>query len=69
MITALKVKVPENDEGINKIINKLKRDKIESEIKRARGVSVRHITYTSYSGKIKLEKADKIIGEQKSQLL
>ena len=69
MITALKVKVPENDEGINKIINKLKRDKIESEIKRARGVSVRHITYTSYSGKIKLEKADRIIGEQRSQLL
>ena len=69
MITALKVKVPENDEGINKIINRLRRDKIESKIKRARGVSIRHITYTSYSGKIKLEKADKIIGEQKSQLL
>lgn len=69
MITALKVKVPNNDQGINKVINKLRRDKIETEIKRARGVSVRHVTYTSYSGKIKLEKADRIIGEQKSQLL
>lgn len=69
MITALSVKVPEKTTGINKIVNKIRRDKVESTIKRARGVSVRHVTYTSYSGKIKLEKADKIIGEQRSQLL
>lgn len=69
MITALSVKVPEKTTGINKFINKIRRDKVESSIKRARGVSVKHITYTSYSGKIKLEKADKIIGKQRSQLL
>jgi len=69
MITALSVKVPEKTTGINKLVNKIRRDKVESTIKRARGVSVRHITYTSYSGKIKLEKTDRIIGEQRTQLL
>ena len=69
MITALSVKVPEKTTGVNKLINKIRRDKVESTIKRARGVSVRHITYTSYSGKIKLEKTDRIIGEQRTQLL
>lgn len=69
MITALSVNVPEKATGINKLINKLKRDKIEIEIKKARGVSVKHVTYTSYSGKIKLEKTDKIIGAQRNHLL
>lgn len=69
MITALSVNVPEKPTGIKKLINMLRCDRIDVEIKRARGVSLKHITYTSYSGKIHLEKADKIIGAQRNHLL
>ena len=36
---------------------------------RARGVTLRHVIYTSYSGEVKLEKADEAVGMQRGRLL
>lgn len=69
MITMLSVSVPEQKKGIVGIAKKLKKDKLRVEIKKARGVSLKHITYTSYSGKVCLDKAGRIIGAQRTQLL
>ena len=69
MLTAFSVKLPPKAEGFKKLTNKLHRDKVETQILRARGVSLRHITYTSYSGELRLDRADRLIGAQRSQLL
>lgn len=69
MITALSVRIPEKSEGLKKIANKLRRDKVEIKISRARGVTLKHITYTSFSGEVRLDRADKIIGEHRNRLL
>ncbi len=69
MLTSLSVKFPEKGKGLKKLINNLRKDKVSVEVKRARGVSIRQITYTSYSGKIRLDKADSVIGAQRSRLL
>ena len=69
MITALTVKMPESKGGLSKLARKFMRDKMEVSVKRARGVCVRHITYTGYKGRICLEKADKAIGSQRTQLI
>lgn len=69
MITALSVKIPKEPKGLQKIFRKFRRDRVELTIKRSRGVSLKHIIYTSFSGKIKLEKIDTLIGNQRSKLL
>ncbi|MBR1483498.1 MAG: hypothetical protein IJ598_11100 [Ruminococcus sp.] len=69
MLTALSVRIPEKSEGLKKWVDKLRRDKVEIQINRARGVSLRHITYTSYSGEVRLDRADRLIGAQRTQLL
>ena len=69
MLTALSVNIPERAEGFRRLANRLRRDKVEVQVSRARGVSLRHITYTSYSGEVRLDRADRIIGAQRSQLL
>lgn len=69
MITALSVEFPEKGKGLKRLINSLKKDKAAFFVKRARGVYIKQVVYTSYSGKIKLEKIDKIIGAQRNHLL
>ena len=69
MITALSVRVPERQKGIRALAGLLRHDKIEITTKRARGVSLRHIIYTSYSGEVRLEKADEAVGIQRDRLL
>ena len=69
MLTSLSVKFPEKGKGLKKLANKLRKDSVNVEIKRARGVSIKQITYTSYSGRIMLDKADSVIGAQRSRLL
>ena len=69
MMTALSVRIPEKQRGIKALAEKLRRDKIEITMKRARGVSLRHIVYTSYSGEVKLEKTDDAVGIQRDRLL
>ncbi len=69
MLTALSVKMAERPAGIKGIVNKLKRDKIQINVIESRGVALKHVTYISYSGQVKLDKTDKIIGSQRSRLL
>lgn len=69
MITTLSVKLPEKPKGIKSLFYALRRDKAAVEIKKARGVSVKQITYTSYSGKVRLDKVDCIIGAQRNHLI
>ncbi len=69
MITALSIITPEQGKGIKRLINSLRANKISVELRRARGVCVKHITYTSYNGKINIGKIDKYIGTQRNRLL
>ncbi len=69
MITALNVIIPEKGKGIVKLINSLHPDKITVEIKRARGVCLKYITYRTYSGKIKLDKLSPIVGIHRQRIL
>lgn len=69
MITALSISVPEHKKGIKGITDRLKKDRLNIEIKKARGVSLKHVTYTSYSGEVRLNKADRAVGSQRMQLL
>lgn len=69
MLTALSVRLPEQQTGIKQLARRLRRDKVQIDIKRARGVTLKHITYISYSGQVRLDKTDKIIGSQRSRLL
>ncbi len=69
MITALTVNVPEKRKGIFGLVDKFRRDKVDMQLRKARGVSLKHITYTSYSGKLKLEYIDHLIGAQRNHLI
>lgn len=69
MITSLSFSIPEKDNLLKKILYKIKNDKVDVKIEQARGVHIKQVKYTSYSGKLKLEKVDKFIGAQKSKLV
>ena len=69
MITALSVNIPKKKKGLSGWADKLRRDRIEVEDKNARGVTLRHITYTSYSGELRLEKINFAVGVQRGRLL
>lgn len=69
MLTAFSVKLLPKPTGIRGIANRLRRDKVEIRIVRARGVTLKHITYISSSGEVRLEKTDAAVGEQRDQLL
>ena len=69
MITALSVTVPDKRKGLKRLIDFLRKDKVDVQVNRARGVYLKHVTYTSYSGKINIKKIDRIIGAQRNHLL
>lgn len=69
MMTALSVKMPERRQGLRGWTQHLRRDKIEVQTCRARGVTLRHVTYTCYSGQISLEKLDDAVGLQRGALV
>lgn len=69
MITALTVRVPERRKGIRGFFDRFRQDKADVQVKRARGVYLKHITYISYSGKIKTERINEIVGAQRNHLL
>ena len=68
MLTALSVKVPARQkwDGLRK---RLRRDRVEVETRQARGVTLRHVTYISYSGQLRLDKLDSAIGSRREGLL
>lgn len=51
------------------IFNRLRGDKVCVEIKRARGVSVKQLTYICRRQKVNLNKIDRAIGNQRTRLL
>lgn len=69
MITSLNVYTPEKRKGIRGIFDKLRRDRVCVEIKHARGVGVKQLTYINRSGRLCLDKIDKAIGSQRTRLL
>lgn len=69
MLTALSVNIPERADGLKRLRDRLRRDRVEVQVSRARGVSLRHITYTSYSGEVRLDKTDGVVGTQRDRLL
>lgn len=69
MIAALNIEYSEKNRGVLRLINKIKRDKITVELRRGRGVSLVYVTYTSYNGKVKLDKLSGIVGSQRGRIL
>ncbi len=69
MLTALSVRIPEQPSGVRRLAHRLRRDKVKITFRRARGVTLKHVTYISYSGQVRLEKTDSVIGIQRSRLL
>ncbi len=69
VITTLSVDLVEKSERFGQFLNRLRRDRVEVDIKRSLGVSVKQIKYTSYSGKVKLDKISREVGSQRTQIL
>jgi len=69
LITALSVKIPDRRRGIRGWADRLRGDRVRVDLLRAHGVTLRHVIYTSYSGEVKLEKADEAVGMQRGRLL
>ena len=69
MITALSVKIPEKPKGILGLADRFRRDRVEVENRNARGVMLRHIIYTSYSGELRLDKTDIAVGSQRDRII
>ena len=65
MITSLNVVFPEKCGKIRGFFNRLRGDKVCVEIKRARGVSVKQLTYICRRQKVNLNKIDRAIGNQR----
>lgn len=69
MITALSIKIPEKKKGLRVLADKLRGDRVEAEDKTAGGVTLRHVIYTSYSGELKLERLNSLVGVERRRLL
>lgn len=69
MLTALTVKKHERRKGIKGLADRLKRDRAAVQVKRARGVYLKHITYISYGRKPKYEKLEKLVGDSKNRII
>lgn len=69
MITALSIKIPKKKKGFCALADRFKGDRAEAEVKTAGSVTVRHIIYTSYSGELKLERLNAIVGAERCRLL
>ena len=69
LITALSVRIPEQKKGLRAFASRLRGDRVEVKTSSARGVTLRHIIYTSYSGELKLEKTFDAVGAQRSRIL
>lgn len=69
MITALSVKIPERRRGLRGWTERLRGDRVKVETKEARGVTLRHVIYTSYSGELRLEKTIDAVGCDRGSIL
>ena len=69
MLTALTVKKHERRKGLKGLVDRLKRDRAVVQVKRARGVYLKQITYISYGRNQRFEKLEKIIGDSKNRII
>ena len=69
MLTALTVKKHERRKGIKGLADRLKRDRAVIQVRRARGVYLKHITYISYGRKPRFDKLEKIIGDSRNRVI
>lgn len=69
MIAALNIVYEDKGRRLSKIINKIKRDKITVELRRSRGICLAYVTYTSYNGKVNLDKLSGVVGSQRRRIL
>lgn len=69
MLTAFMVEAEPERSGLGRLINKLRRDRIIVEQRCARGVCLRCVTYKSYNRKVRLDRLDAVIGNQRGRLL
>lgn len=69
MIAALNIEYGNKGRGLRRLINKIKRDRITVELRKARGVCLVYVTYTSYNGKINLDKLSGVFGSRSRCIL
>lgn len=69
MLTTLSVIKPEANTRLDKLLNKLRKDKVEIHYKTFKKLSVKCVEYISYSKQVDFNKIKKAIGESESQLL
>lgn len=69
MIAALDIVYEEKGNFLSRIINKIKRDKITVELRRGRGICLAYVTYTSYNGKVNLDRLSGVVGSQRRRIL
>ena len=69
MLTALTIESLPKENWYKNIFNKIRRKSVKTQVKSARGVALRHITYINRTGKIDWFKLDSIIGSQRNHLL
>lgn len=69
MIAALNIEYNEKSRGLSRLINKIKRDKITVELRRGRGICLVYVTYTSYNGRVNLDKLSGVVGSQRRRIL
>lgn len=69
MIAALNIEYGNKARGLRRIINRIKRGRITVELRKARGVCLVYVTYTSYNGKINLDKLSGVFGSQSRRIL
>lgn len=69
MLTALSIENLTSEIWYKKVLNKLRGDTVHIDIRSARGVPLRHITYLSRSGTVNWIRLSKLIGAQRNHLL
>ena len=69
MLTALSIENQTSEIWYKKIFNKLRGDSVCVDIRSARGVALRHITYLSRNGTVNWVRLSKLIGAQRNHLL
>lgn len=69
MLTALTIENTVKDKWYKELLNKIRGNSVKTEIKSARGVALRHITYVNRTGKIDWFRLDSVICSQRNHLL
>ena len=69
MITVLSVRQAERRRGLAGVLDRFRRDRAETELLRARGVSVKRVNLTTFRGKPSFDRAEKAVGAERRRIL